>query len=207
MTDQEKNRREKLRAMTVGVKTNACNMLNSIWWFFLLRGIFAITLGIFAIFWPSKSLSVLVLAVGLFCFADGMTGLIAALRQPELRENLAHALIVLGIGAVLVFWPGATMRILLVLFGAAALIAGIGQILTARRLSMDDPERSQIMTIGITAAVVGLVLAFWPGSGVAVISWVIGISAILIGAFLIYLGTRFNRLTTRLDMQGKGNGR
>lgn len=49
---------------------------------------------------------------------------------------------------------------------------------------------------------VGLVLAFWPGSGIAVISWVIGIAAILIGAFLIYLGSRFNRLETRLDTPG-----
>ena len=66
------------------------------------------------------------------------------------------------------------------LLGAAAVIAGIGQILTARRLPADDPERGAMMTIGIAAAVVGLVLAFWPGSGVAVISWVIGIAAILI---------------------------
>jgi uncharacterized membrane protein HdeD (DUF308 family) len=56
--------------------------------------------------------------------------------------------------------------------------------------------------MGIAAAIVGLVLAFWPGSGVAVISWVIGIAAILIGAFLIYLASRFKRLEGRLETLG-----
>jgi uncharacterized membrane protein HdeD (DUF308 family) len=58
------------------------------------------------------------------------------------------------------------------------------------------------MTIGIAAAVIGVVLAFWPGSGIAVISWVIGIAAILIGAFLIYLGSRFKHLEGRVDTLG-----
>ena len=204
MTDENEIRRERFRTVAIGLRAGVSNKLGSIWWAFLLRGVFAIALGIFAFFWPSHSLSVLVFAVGLYCVADGTTGLVGALRFPELREHLVQALVVLGIGTVLVFWPAATLRTLLVLLGAAALIAGIGQILTARRLPTDDPERGAIMTIGITAALVGLVLAFWPGSGIAVISWVIGIAVILIGALLIYLGSRFKRLETRIWTRGGG---
>jgi uncharacterized membrane protein HdeD (DUF308 family) len=207
MTDDNDIRQERIRAAAIGVRTGVSAKLGSIWWSFLLRGIFAIALGIFAFFWPGLSLSILLLAVGLYCIADGAAGLIGALRHPELREYLAQALIVLGIGAVLVFWPAATLRTLLVLLGAAALIVGIGQILTARRLPTDDPERGAIMTIGVAAVVVGLVLAFWPGSGIAVISWVIGVAAMLIGAFLIYLGSRFKRLETRLETSGTGRVR
>jgi len=204
VTDENEIRRERFRTVAIGLRAGVSNKLGSLWWAFLLRGVFAIALGIFALFWPSQSLSVLVFAVGLYCVADGATGLVGALRFPELREHLVQALLVLGIGTVLVFWPAATLRTLLVLLGAAALIAGIGQILTARRLPTDDPERGAIMTIGITAALVGLVLAFWPGSGIAVISWVIGIAVILIGALLIYLGSRFKRLETRIGTQGDG---
>lgn len=207
MTEENEINRARLRTVAIGVRTNVSDKLGSIWWSFLLRGLLAIGLGIFALFWPGGSLGVLVLAVGLYCVADGAAGLVGALRNPELREYLAQALIVLGIGAVLVFWPGASLRTLLVLLGVAALIAGIGQILTARRLPADDPERGAMMTIGIAAAVIGLVLAFWPGSGVAVISWVIGIAAILIGASLIYLGSRFKRLETRLKMPGTDSAR
>lgn len=51
-------------------------------------------------------------AVGIYCLVDGAAGLVGALRHPELREYLAQALIVLGIGAVLVFWPETTVRTL-----------------------------------------------------------------------------------------------
>lgn len=173
--------------------------LGSVWWAFLLRGAFAIALGLFALFWPSKSLGILVLAVGLYCVADGLIGLIAVIRYPELREQLAQALIVLIFGAVLLLWPGATLRLLLVLLGAAAVLAGAGQVLAALRLPADDPERGTILIIGFAAALVGLVVAVWPGSGVAVISWVIGIAAILFGALLLYIGSRFRRLGMRLD--------
>jgi uncharacterized membrane protein HdeD (DUF308 family) len=201
MTDINEKRGERVQAVAAGVRAGVSSKLGSIWWSFLLRGIFAIALGIFALFWPALSLSILVLAVGLYCVADGAAGLVGVLRYPELRENLVQALIVLGIGVVLVFWPGATLRSLLLLLGAVALIAGIVQILTARRMSADDPERGAVMTIGIIAATVGLVLVFWPGSGVTVISWVIGIAAILIGALLIYLGSRFKRLGARVGMR------
>lgn len=198
MTDANEIRRERVQAVVAGVRARVSDKLASIWWAFLLRGIFAIALGIFAFFRPGLSLGALVLAVGLYCVADGAAGLVGALRHPELREHVAQALINLCIGAVLVFWPGATLRTLLVLLGAAALIAGIGQILTARRLPTDDSERSAIMAIGVAVAVVGLVLTFWPDSGVVVISWVIGIAAILIGALLIYLGSRLKRLEARI---------
>jgi uncharacterized membrane protein HdeD (DUF308 family) len=190
----DESRQRRVRVVVAGVRTGVGDKLGSVWWSFLLRGIFAIGLGIFALLWPSLSLSVLAIAVGLYCIADGTTGLVGALRYPELRDYLAQALIVLGIGLVLVFWPGPTLRTLLVLLGAAALVAGIGQIVTARRLATDDPERGAMMAIGAAAAIVGLVLAFWPGSGVTVISWVIGIAAILIGILLIYLGSRFKPL-------------
>jgi uncharacterized membrane protein HdeD (DUF308 family) len=198
MNDEYETKRERFQTVVTGARAGVSDKLASIWWSFLLRGIVAIALGIFAIFWPDMSLGVLAFAVGLYCVADGAVGLVGGLRHAELRENVVQALIILCIGAVLVFWPSATLRTLLGLVGAAALIAGIGQILTARRMPTDEPERGATMAIGIAAAVVGLVLAFWPGGGVAVISWVIGIAVILIGALLIYLGTRFKRLGARI---------
>jgi uncharacterized membrane protein HdeD (DUF308 family) len=195
-------RKEQVQAVAAGARMGVSNKLGDIRWFLLLRGVFAIALGLFAIFWPDLNLAMLALAVGVYCVADGAVGLISALRQPDLREQFAHGLVVLAIGAVLVFGPGATLRTLLILLGLAALIAGTGQILTARRLPVDDPERSTIMGIGAAATVVGLVLVLWPGSGIALISWVIGIAAILIGCLLIYLGSLFKRLKTRLDTAG-----
>jgi uncharacterized membrane protein HdeD (DUF308 family) len=146
MIDKNEMKRERAQAVAAGVRAGVSRKLGSIWWAFLLRGIFATALGIFALFWPTMSLSALAFAVGLYCVADGAAGLVGALRYPELREYFVQALVVIGIGAVLIFWPGATLRILLLFLGVAALFAGIGQFLTARRIPADDPERGVVMT-------------------------------------------------------------
>jgi len=198
MANENEIRNERVRAVAQGVRAGVSDKLSSIWWSFLLRGIFAVALGVFAFFWPDLNVGLLVLAVGLYCLADGATGLFGALRHPELRENLLQSLIVGGIGAILIFWPGATLRTLLVLLGAAALVVGIGQLLTARRLAADDPQRGATLSAGGAVAIVGLVLVFWPGSGVAVVSWVIGIAALLIGALLVYLGSMARRMQKRI---------
>jgi uncharacterized membrane protein HdeD (DUF308 family) len=196
---------EQVHAVVSGLHTSIVDKLSSIWWAFLVRGIFAIALGIFALFWPSLSLNVLLLSVGFYLMADGAVGLVGSLRYPELRENLARALIFLGIGAILIFWPGATLRMLLILFGVASVVTGVSQILDARRLPLDESGRGAAMMIGGAAIIVGLVLALWPGSGLTAISWIIGIAAILIGAFLVFLGSRFKHLRVRVETLANKN--
>ena len=70
---------EQARQVRVQVAaTGVSGKLGSIWWSFLLRGLFAIALGLFALFWPALSLSVLVIAVGIYCLVDGAAGLVGA---------------------------------------------------------------------------------------------------------------------------------
>jgi len=195
---ENQGKSEHLQKVAGRLKTGVQNKLADIWWFLVVRGALAVALGAFALFWPDKNLNLLIMAVGLYCLADGAVGLISAVRQPEFRENLVQALILLAVGAILLWWPGATLRTLLVLLGAAILFMGFGQVLVARRLPTGDTDRATTMNMGIAAIVIGVVLALWPGSGVAVISWVIGIAALLIGALLIFLGTRFRKLRNRV---------
>jgi uncharacterized membrane protein HdeD (DUF308 family) len=199
MIDQNEHQPDRAEALMAGLRTGVSNKLGDLWWSLLVRGILAAALGIFALFWPTLSLSLLVLAVGIYCVADGIAGLIAALRASEPREYLLQALMSLAIGAVLIFWPGASVRTLLVVFGLWVILMGISQITAARRLTATDPDRGMIMTVGLVATVAGVVLMFWPGSGIVVISWVIALVALLVGVLLIYLASRFRRLGKRIE--------
>jgi uncharacterized membrane protein HdeD (DUF308 family) len=199
MIDQNEHQPDRAEALMAGLRTGVSNKLGDLWWSLLVRGILAAALGIFALFWPTLSLSLLVLAVGIYCVADGIAGLIAALRASEPREYLLEALMSLAIGAVLIFWPGASVRTLLVVFGLWVILMGISQITAARRLTATDPDRGMIMTVGLVATVAGVVLMFWPGSGIVVISWVIALVALLVGVLLIYLASRFRRLGKRIE--------
>ena len=168
-------------------------MLRNLWWYLILRGVFALALGAFALFWPSLSISVLVTVVGIFCLIDGGIGLAFSLRDSEYREYLAVALLTLIIGAVLVIWSTTAVKFILVLFGVWLVFVGGGQIISGRRLKEGDPNRGLLMILGSVAAVVGLVLIVWPGTGIVVVSWGIAAAAIVQGVQSIYLATRLSK--------------
>ena len=164
--------------------------MKNLWWYLIFRGVFALALGAFALFWPSLTIGFLVTVVGYFCLIDGGIGLAFALRNSRLREYLAVALLTLIIGAVLVIWSTAAVKFVLVLFGAWLVFVGGGQIISGRRLGEGDPNRGLMMMLGSVAAVVGLVLIVWPDTGIVVVSWGIAAAAIVHGVQAIYLATR-----------------
>jgi uncharacterized membrane protein HdeD (DUF308 family) len=172
------------------------------WWTFLLRGGFAVLLGLYALFNPSASLSLLALALGVFCLADGTAGFIGALLNSERREFLLQSLVSVAIGAVLIFWPGESLRALLIVFGLWLLVTGVTQVVSARRLDAADPNRGLLNTLGLVAGGAGLLLLLWPGTGLVAAGWIIGLVALLLGGVLIYLSLRFREASRRLQAPG-----
>jgi uncharacterized membrane protein HdeD (DUF308 family) len=184
---------KRLRAAAMGARQR----LGGMWWTFMIRGILAGLLGLFALFWPTTTIEILITLVGIFCVVDGLTGLFGAYRTAQRGAGALAPLISLGIGLILLFWPGATVRTLLMVFGIWLLFVGVSQILGARRARLQGGDRGVMTTVGAIAAVVGLVLVLWPGSGVVAISWVIAIPALLVAAMLIFLAFRLKRVEER----------
>jgi uncharacterized membrane protein HdeD (DUF308 family) len=186
------------RELAAGVQSRLSGKLGDLWWAFMLRGVLAAVLGLCALIWPSVSLAVLIALVGIYCLADGVAGLFGEWRASERGANLAQALLGVVVGAVLLFWPGASTRTLLVVFGVWALITGISQIVAARRDDVEGSDRTVMTTIGGIAAALGLILIVWPGTGVVAISWLIAIVALLLAALLIWLALRLERLQAHM---------
>lgn len=163
----------------------------------LVKAALLAILGICALFWPGTSMAFLVRLVGAFCIADGISSIIQARRAVNGQSYWGEAIVSLLIGAVLLFWPGSA-KILLLLFGAWMLYTGIRSFFLSRQLDAADPERSTLQLIGIIASVVGLVLLLWPGAGVATLSWLIGIAALVIAGLMIFGATRMKQLGTQV---------
>ena len=170
-----------------------------LWRSYVVRGLLVGLLGLFALFWPSASLAILVTLVGLFLLADGVMGCIGTFRAGGRGVDFLQPAVTLVVGAILLFWPGTTLRVLLIIFGAWAVIFGVGQVLAARKLSGQSDEVRFMTAIGATSAIVGMVLILWPGSGVVAISWVIALAALVLAALFIGLGLRMRRLGARLE--------
>jgi uncharacterized membrane protein HdeD (DUF308 family) len=173
----------------------------SVWWSFLLRGVFATALGLFALLWPTLSVSVLALAVGFYLIADGTAGLIAALRAGARDRALLQPVVSLAIGTVLVLWPEGSLQLLLAAFGAWLGVVGLNQVLNARQFAAGDPARTALLAIGAIVALLGLVLLLSPGGGLVLITWAIGLAALVVGAHLSFFALQLRRLQRGLDVR------
>jgi uncharacterized membrane protein HdeD (DUF308 family) len=172
-----------------------------VWWSFLLRGVFATALGLFALLWPTLSVSVLALAVGSYLIADGTAGLIAALRAGARDRALLQPVVSLAIGTVLVLWPEGSLQLLLAAFGAWLGVVGLNQVLNARQFAAGDPARTALLAIGAIVALLGLVLLLSPGGGLVLITWAIGLAALVVGAHLSFFALQLRQLQRGLDVR------
>ena len=191
-------RKEPLRSLAAGVQSRVSGKLGDIWWAFMLRGVFAGVLGICALIWPTLSFTILTRMLGLYCLADGLPGLVVALRASDRGTYLLQAVVSLVVSGFLLFWPSTSARTLLMVFGGWAFFTGVSHILAARRANVEDTDRGLMTTMGGAVAVIGLVLLIWPGTGVVAISWIIALAALLLAALLIFLALRLKRLKKRV---------
>lgn len=199
-TNTENNEiQDRLRSRTAGVQGRISGKLGDLWWAFMLRGVFAGVLGICALVWPTASLEIITALVGIYFLADGVSGLVGAMRTSDRGSYLFQALFGIVVGAILLAWPRESTRLLLVLFGAWGLFTGITQIIAARRADVDDTNRSLMTKIGGIVAVVGLILLVWPGSGIVAISWILALALLLLAGLLIFLATRLKRLKSLVE--------
>lgn len=79
------------------------------WWAFVLRGVLALIIAVLAFVMPAESLLALTLVFGAFAFADGVFGLVAAIRNIRKGERWGWLMFsgILGIatGVVVVVSP------------------------------------------------------------------------------------------------------
>jgi uncharacterized membrane protein HdeD (DUF308 family) len=194
---------EQLRAAAAGLQNRVSGKMSGIWWAFLLRGLLALGLGVSALIWPSLTLALLIRLIGIYAVLDGAAGIVSSLRHRELQSYLVLSLASLALGAILIFWPGVTVKGLLIILGFWAVLQGANLFLAGRGAEIDDPNRTLLTTTGTVLTVIGLVLIIWPGVGVITISWLVAALAFLIGALLVFLALRLRRVKRRVETMGK----
>jgi uncharacterized membrane protein HdeD (DUF308 family) len=178
---------ERLRQAAARMQGKISDRLGEVWVSYLLRGLFALALGIAALFWPKATIALLIQLVGIFAVLNGVASLFSAWQARLPGSYWLPAWLSLAVGAVLLFWPGVTVHLLFIIVGIWALIQGGSLWLMARETAADDPDRGLLTGIGVTGVLVGLVLVFWPGTGAVAISWVIAALALTVGSLLVYL--------------------
>jgi uncharacterized membrane protein HdeD (DUF308 family) len=168
----------------------------AIWWMILLRGIFAILFGVFALVFPDATLVALAILFAVYAFLDGVTTIAHALRMrsrsPRWGWLLAQGILSVLAGVIAALFPvltglfGALVVVYLIAFWAV--FTGVAGFRAAHAMT-DGGRKAWAYVAAALSVVFGVALAVIatvnPGGAVSALVLVIGIYAIVAGVLLI----------------------
>ena len=96
-------------------------------------------------------------------------------------------------GVLALAFPGVTLSLLVILWGAYALVDGVVALIAGFRIRDNGRPLWSLIFIGLMGIGAGVVTFLWPGLTALTLIFIIGIWAIAIGVFQIVAAVRFRR--------------
>jgi uncharacterized membrane protein HdeD (DUF308 family) len=168
------------------------------WWLFLIRGLFGLALGVYALLYPGATLAVAVLFIGAYLIVDGV---VACAKSIQIMRSDAHWWVVLlegilgiAVGLAIFVWPALSVLSLAYLVGYWAIFSGIAAIVSALRLRSHIPNEWLYLLFGVVSVVFGLFVLFAPAAGLVYIVLSICIYGFIMGFTMLALAFRARSL-------------
>ena len=163
------------------------------WWAVALRGILAVLFGIIAFAAPSETMLALVLVFAAYSIVDGIFNIALAIRGARNRERwglfLLNGVFGVLIGVAAALWPGITVLAFVFMVATWAVISG-GLTLGAAIGLKINHGRWLLVFSAVVSLVYGLLLFASPLIGALVLTWWVGIHALIFGGTLIVLAIK-----------------
>jgi uncharacterized membrane protein HdeD (DUF308 family) len=160
------------------------------WWAIAIRGVLAIVFAFIALFLPGATMLSLVLVFAAYAFADGVFGIIAAVRAARAHERwgllVLEGVVNIVTAAIAILWPGITVVAFVLLVASWAILSGGLMLAAAFRLQIDH-GRWWLALGGIASLIYGVLLVAAPAIGALVLTWWLGAYALIFGVSLIVL--------------------
>ncbi|MFB6457743.1 HdeD family acid-resistance protein [Chitinophaga sp. Hz27] len=173
------------------------NFYSAYWWIFLLRGIFALILGVLAIFWPGATFTTLVVFLGAYLFIAGIFAIAGAFAARKSSENwgvfLLSGIVGIVLGVLTIINPFATGAALIYLVAFWAIIAGLFELVIAIRLRKVITGEGWYILGGVLTILFGIMLISKPVAAAITLTWIFGFYAIVSGIMLISLSLRLRK--------------
>jgi uncharacterized membrane protein HdeD (DUF308 family) len=167
------------------------------WWVFLMRGVLAILLALFAFTRPDITFVFLTALFGAYAFFDGIFALAASLEGSTPRRQLWALLLegIVGITiGVLTFTAPFAVELLLVWSVAFwAILTGVLEIMAAFRLRGVAATEWFLGLAGVLSIVLGIIVFARPVAGALFLAWTIGVYALLFGLSMFAVAVRLRR--------------
>jgi len=160
------------------------------WWSYLIRGIIAIIVGVMLLAWTGATARVIADIVGLFAILDGLVNVILSIMRAVDKEKwvgtLIWGLVGILIGGIIISRPAVLLTIIVVLVGLWAIIMGIVMLVGSVEMP-PHTGRGWVGLLGILSVGLGIIILAYPYGSVYAAAVLIGIYALVVGCFDIFL--------------------
>jgi uncharacterized membrane protein HdeD (DUF308 family) len=168
------------------------------WWSLVIRGVFAIVLGLITILWRTITFDFLIPAFFAYALIDGLIAMAGALRAAEEGERwdslMIEALAGIAIAIAGAAWLATTALRFIYLIATWALVTGVFELVSAARLRRHVRGEMLLALSGVASLALAGLMFLLPLAGISAISLWIGAYALVFGALLSGLGLRLRRL-------------
>jgi uncharacterized membrane protein HdeD (DUF308 family) len=174
--------------------------LKQVRWALGINGALSIAFAVVILIWPGISLFALVILFGAFSLANGIVGLVMAIRSPvkEARGWLVfYSLVSIAIGVVVFVWTDMSALALLYVIGAYAVALGIITAGGAFWLPLQTSDRLLLVLGGFVSIAFGIVMFAKPGDGALVLLALIAAFSLVRGITELVIAIGGERLLER----------
>jgi uncharacterized membrane protein HdeD (DUF308 family) len=160
------------------------------WWFLALNGCIFLLFGLLILFFEMVTIKAMLLYIGIIMLAGGAVLLLTGINNIRKDKSgamfLVESIIAIAIGIALIFFPGPSMALFLIMIGIWTIVMGIIKLVIIVNIKADLPLKNMYLINALLTIALGIVLLFNPFAWNPAIIKIIGIAAALLGIFLVY---------------------
>jgi uncharacterized membrane protein HdeD (DUF308 family) len=160
-------------------------------------GIVSILGGVAVLVWPQATLVAVAIILAIELLVVGVVRLVTAFTTSEASGGGRVLLVLLGVlailaGIIFLRHPFATITVLGLLLGAFWIVAGVVELFDAVE-SRGVPGRGWAIAAGVLSVVAGIFVLAFTGASLVVLVWLLGLQLLLYGVLTIGRGTVMRR--------------
>jgi uncharacterized membrane protein HdeD (DUF308 family) len=159
----------------------------------IVRGAFAIVIGVVSVAWPNITIGAFVVLFAIYAFAVAITDALRAFsgdRTGPVFGYLFLSLIAVAAGATSLASPAVTAFALSIFVGAWALVAGVFELSLTFRSGERAGEHAMWLLGGIVSVALGIVLFIRPDIGAVSLADLFGLYSIAFGISALVLSAQ-----------------
>jgi uncharacterized membrane protein HdeD (DUF308 family) len=161
--------------------TDEVREVTGLWWLLLLGGVASLVIGILLLVWPSRTLEVIAILVGIELLLVGVIQIGLALGQPSGARGgplLLGALAGVA-GLIVIRHPGGSLLVIALAVGIYLVLSGVLKLVSAFDASSG---RGWLLLGAAVDLAIGVIIVAWPDFGVSSLAVLLGIALLVRGA-------------------------